>query len=82
MDFTASGLVIDTVTIVTQSITTENGQVDWKLEGGEDIVQDLALNSGMCLTLFKVMQQCSYCRLQGGGGGRGRGGRGALWPNG
>ena len=47
MDFTASGLVIDTITIVTRCVTMETGKVDWKLEGNDDIVQDLTFSSGM-----------------------------------
>ncbi|KAJ7380425.1 Peptide-N(4)-(N-acetyl-beta- glucosaminyl)asparagine amidase [Desmophyllum pertusum] len=63
MDFTASGLVIDTVTIVTESITTENGQVDWKLEGGEDIVQDLALNSDQVSITTSSLSGCKSLKL-------------------
>ena len=47
IDFTASGLVIDTVTVVTRCVTMETGKVDWRLEGNDDIVQDLTFSSGM-----------------------------------
>ncbi|XP_078344615.1 peptide-N(4)-(N-acetyl-beta-glucosaminyl)asparagine amidase-like isoform X2 [Oculina patagonica] len=40
-DFTSCALVIDTITVATQSNTTENGQVEWKLDGDDEIVQNL-----------------------------------------
>ena len=47
MDFTCSDLVIDSVTITAKVTTTENGRVDWKLEGDDENSQNLALSSGM-----------------------------------
>ena len=48
MDFTFSGLVIDSVTITARVTTTETGQVDWKLEGDDENLENLALRNGMC----------------------------------
>lgn len=45
MDFSTSGLVIDSVTIVTCCVTMESGKVDWKLEGDDDIVENLTFIS-------------------------------------
>jgi len=51
MDFTSSGLVIDSVTITARVTTTETGQVDWKVEGDDENMENLALsNSQECLT--------------------------------
>jgi len=47
MDFTSSGLVIDSVTITARVTTTETGKVDWKLEGDDENTQNLPLSSGM-----------------------------------
>ena len=53
MDFSTSGLVIDTITIITQCVTMESGKVDWKLEGDDDVVENLSFSSqrGMCYLL-------------------------------
>lgn len=47
MDFTDCDLVIDTITIATHSVSTESGRVEWKLEGDDEIVKNLALRDGM-----------------------------------
>jgi len=46
MDFTECDLVIDTITIATHSVSTKSGRVEWKLEGDDEIVQNLALRDG------------------------------------
>lgn len=53
MDFSTSGLVIDTITIITHCVTMESGKVDWKLEGDDDVVENLSFSSqrGMCYLL-------------------------------
>lgn len=47
MDLTDCDLVIDTITIATRSVTTESGRVEWKLEGDDEIVKNLAFRGGM-----------------------------------
>ena len=47
MDFTECDLVIDTITIATHSVSTKSGRVEWKLEGDDEIVKNLALRDGM-----------------------------------
>ena len=47
MDFTSSGLVIDSVTITARVTTTETGQVDWKVEGDDENMENLALSNCM-----------------------------------
>ncbi|XP_068689230.1 peptide-N(4)-(N-acetyl-beta-glucosaminyl)asparagine amidase-like [Montipora foliosa] len=41
VDFSSSGLVIDSVTTKALVITSGTGQVDWTLEGGDDIAEQL-----------------------------------------
>jgi len=47
MDFTSSGLVIDSVTITARVTTTETGKVDWKLEGNDENMENLAISNCM-----------------------------------
>jgi len=43
--------LIDSVTITARVTTTETGQVDWKLEGDDENLENLALrNAQECLT--------------------------------
>jgi len=46
MDFTDCDLVIDTITIATQSVITDSGRIEWKLEGGDEILKNLAFGDG------------------------------------
>lgn len=44
MDFTDCDLVIDTITIATQSVTTESGRVEWTLEGDGEIEKNITFS--------------------------------------
>ena len=52
IDFTDCDLVIDTITIATQSVTTESGRVEWTLEGDDETVKNLAFRDGMQIVCF------------------------------
>ena len=47
MDFTDCDLVIDTITIATQSVTTESGRVEWTLEGDGEIEKNITFSDSM-----------------------------------